>query len=155
MDIRAALENETVEDIGYRKPDVVKEGEPVGAAIDRMRKRKVGSLLVVQGARLTGIFTERDLVTRVLGKEDVFDRPIEEFMTSAPTVAHTDEPIHSVLARMHAQGMRHLPVLDSKNRPVGTISVKSAVHFLADYHSSTVYNLPPNHENFTHNREGG
>ena len=155
MDLREALENETVADIGYRDPVVVQEFEPLGAAIERMRKKKIGCLLVLKGGRLTGIFTERDLITRVLGKKDVWDVPIAEFMTAKPTVAHTDEPIHLVLARMLAHGIRHLPVLDAKERPVGTISVESAVHFLAEYHPTTIYNLPPDPGFFTSSREGG
>jgi CBS domain-containing protein len=155
MDLREALENETVADIGYRNPVVVQENEPLGAAIDRMRKYKVGCVLVLNGGRLTGIFTERDLITRVLGKDDILDEPIAEFMTSRPILSHSYEPIHLVLARMYAEGIRHMPVLDAKDRPVGTISVESVVHFLAEYHPTTVYNLPPDPGLFTSTRDGG
>lgn len=155
MDLREALEKETVADVGFQEPVAVQEQQTVRAAVDRMREEKVGCLLVLNEERLTGIFTERDLLTRVLGKEGAFDVPIAEFMTAKPTVAHADEPIHRVLARMHAGGMRHVPVLDPEGRPVGTISVKSVVHFLADHHPKTVYNLPPDPNHFPSTREGG
>ncbi len=155
MNLRESLENETVANVGYRKPVKVQEGQSVRFAINRMRKEKFGCLLVLDGKRLTGIFTERDFMTRVLQKKGAFALPISEFMTPDPTIAHIDEPIYRVLARMHAGGMRHLPVLNTKGRPVGTISVGHVAHFLADLHPTTVYNLPPDPDQFPSTREGG
>ena len=94
-------------------------------------------------------------MTRVFDKEGAFDATIAKFMTINPVVARSNEPIHRVLARMYNGGMRHLPVLDIEDRPVGTISVKSVVHFLAEYHPTTVYNLPPVPDHFASRRDGG
>ena len=155
MELREALETDTVAHVGYQDLVAVQEEQTVRAAVERMREKKTGCLLILKGERLTGIFTERDLITRVLGTEGAYDAAITTFMTAAPTVALANEPIHLVLARMHTGGMRHLPVLDSEGRPVGTISVRSVVHFLADHHPTTVYNLPPDHNLIPSTREGG
>ena len=76
-------------------------------------------------------------------------------MTPDPVVAHINERIHRVLARMYEGGFRHLPVLDRRELPVGTISIKRAVHFLAECMPRAVYNLPPNPGKFPATREGG
>ena len=77
------------------------------------------------------------------------------FVSSKPTTARVDEPIHRVLGRMFAGGMRHVPVLDTADRPVGTMSIKRAVHFLADHYPKAVLNIAPDPEKFPAAREGG
>ncbi len=76
-------------------------------------------------------------------------------MTPDPFVARIDEPIHLVLAKMRAKGLRHLPVLDVAGRPVGTISIKRAVHFLSAHLPQAIYNLPPEPDQFPARAEGG
>ena len=155
MKLRPILKNETVADVGYFKPVKVQEGKNMRAAVKRMRKGKSGCLLILKGKKLTGIFTERDLLTRVLVTDEDHDRPISDFMTPDPTVARFDEPIYRVLARMYAGGMRHLPVLGKRGRPIGTISVGQVAYFLADLHPTMVYNLPPDPARYPSAREGG
>jgi CBS domain-containing protein len=155
MELRKALEQETVANVGHRKPVTVQETSTVREALDHMRLETTGCLLVVDGVTLTGIFTERDLLTKVIGKKGAFDLPVTEFMTLDPIVAHADEPIHKVLTRMQHSGIRHLPVINAGGLPVGMISVRAVVHFLADYHPTAVYNLPPAPDNFPSTQGGG
>ena len=143
MDLRQALETETVAHVGFPAPVTIQQEQPVKRAIERMKRRRVGCILVLSGEQLVGIFTERDLVKRVLGQRGTMELPISELMTANPVVARSDEMIHEVLGRFLRRGMRHLPVLDADDRPVGTLSVRRAVQFLSDHHSNTVYNLPP------------
>ena len=95
------------------------------------------------------------MVTRVLGKVESLDRPLREYMTPDPHTARVDEPIHRVLARMVKGGMRHLPVLDKSGAPIGTLSVKHAVHFLVDHYPEAVFNIPPDPDRIPASREGG
>lgn len=155
MKLHEILKNETVADVGYYEPIMVRESLNLRAAVKRMAKGKSGCLLVVKERRLTGIFTERDFLIRTLDREEAFDLPISNYMTPDPVVARIDEPIYQVLARMYAGGMRHLPVLDKRGRPIGTISVGQVAYFLAELHPAMVYNLPPNPANFPSAREGG
>ncbi|MDA0349507.1 MAG: CBS domain-containing protein [Verrucomicrobia bacterium] len=155
MELRKALEQETVANVGHRKPVAVQETSSVREAVNRMRQETTGCLLVVNGVKLSGIFTERDLLTKVIGKEGAFDLPITEFMTPNPTVANADEPIHKVLTRMQNCGIRHLPIINAGGLPVGMISVRTVVHFLADYHPTAVYNLPPAPHHFPSSQGGG
>ena len=125
-------------------------------AAERMTAERVGAILVVDGdGQPSGMFTERDLMCRVLHASASLNAPVANVMTRDPVVGRTDESIACVLARMHIGGFRHLPVLDAEDRPVGTISVKRAVHFLGDSLPETIYNLANGPEQYPAAREGG
>ena len=155
MKLHNILQYETVADVGYYQPIKVQENLKLRKAVKRMAKGKTGCLLVLKGKRLTGIFTERDFLIRTLDREEIFNLPISNFMTPDPVVAHINEPIYQVLARMYAGGMRHLPVLGKRGQPIGTISVGQVAYYLAELHPTIVYNLPPDPANYPSAREGG
>jgi CBS domain-containing protein len=127
----------------------------VADAVHLMQERGVGCLVVIEAGSLRGIFTERDLVTRVLGKVDSLDVPLSEYMTPDPITARVDEPIHKLLTRMYQQRIRHIPVVDADGRPVGTMSIKRAVYFVADHYPTAVLNVAPDAQSYPETREGG
>ncbi len=154
-DLREPLQRETVASVGHRDLVSLELEATLADALRLMQEEAVGCLVVVERGALRGIFTERDVVTRVLGKVESLDRPLREYMTPDPATARVDEPIYRVLARMARGGMRHLPVVDESGAPIGTLSVKRAVHFLADHYPEAVFNIPPDPDRFPASREGG
>ncbi|MCC6194530.1 MAG: CBS domain-containing protein [Burkholderiales bacterium] len=92
-----------------------------------MKQHNVGALLVVDGTRLVGIFTERDAVFRVLaeGRNPQTTR-LADVMTSQPQTIHPDEPFLQALRVMHQGRFRHLPVVEF-DRPLGMVSVRDAL----------------------------
>ena len=155
MGLGRALEEETVAHATYRSRVSVEHGATIRQAVETMQREAVGSLLVLDGDRLAGIFTERDLVTRVLGPGRALDTPLADVMTKQPTVTTSDEPIHLALGRMLSGGHRHLPVIDAGGVPIGSISIKRALHFLEDHLPKAIYNLPPEPGRFPARAEGG
>jgi CBS domain-containing protein len=155
MDLRNALENETVSQVGYSKPITMQSIDTVRAAVEKMGQENTGCLLILDGIKLVGIFTERDFVIRVLGKNGAFEEPIKNYMTPDPTKAGTEEPIHRVLSRFLQCDVRNLPVVNNDDIPVGTLAVRRVVNFLSEYHPSAVYNLPPDADQIHSSREGG
>lgn len=85
----------------------------VREAAQRMRNRHVGAVLVVSGERLEGIFTERDVVNRVVAEGlNPDETTLASVMTANPdTIAPNDTAI-AALRRMQDGGYRHLPVVD-------------------------------------------
>ena len=154
-DLREPLQRETVASVGHRELVSLELDATLADALRLMQEKGVGCLVVVERGALRGIFTERDVLTRVLGKVASLDRPLREYMTPDPATARLDEPIYRVLARMAQDGMRHLPVMDESGALVGTMSVKRAVHFLADHYPEAVFNVPPDPDHFPASREGG
>ena len=156
MDFRAYIETQQVHRVGHRRSVVVTPETSIGDTAALMRRRAVGCVLVVDGDSLRGIFTERDLLRKVLAKAGDLSMtdPVSRGMTPDPVVAHTDEALELLLRRMHKGGFRHLPLLDPEDHVVGTISMKRVIGFLADQFAEAVYNMPPQPQNFGNRREG-
>jgi CBS domain-containing protein len=77
-----------------------------------MIDRDIGAVVVVEGRSVVGVFTERDLTTRLLDDEDLIDREVGEVMsTPVTTVTPTDEVVF-IFRLMTEKGIRRLPVID-------------------------------------------
>jgi len=95
----------------------------VAEAATVMGERKIGSALVMEGEKLSGIFTERDIV-RALGEHfDAAGHPVSEWMTADPMTVPPDTPIQEALNTMLERGFRHLPVVDGESI-LGIISMR-------------------------------
>jgi CBS domain-containing protein len=87
-----------------------------------IKERQIGAVLVVDGDRLEGILTKRDLVDRVIANGLDADRvPVSEVMTSDPDTIAPEATAMDALHTMYFGGYRHLPVVD-KGRVVGVVS---------------------------------
>jgi len=92
-----------------------------------MAERGVGAILVVEGGRLLGIFTERDIVFRVVARGlETVDTSLRKVMTPDPKTIAPDKSYGVAMLLMHENGFRHLPVLDN-GVPVGIVSSRSAL----------------------------
>jgi CBS domain-containing protein len=94
-------------------PVVARPDETVQAAGARMTEHTCGSVLVCDGDRLCGIFTERDLMTRVVGQGlDPKTTRLEQVMTRDPDRIESTATAREALRRMDELGCRHLPVME-------------------------------------------
>jgi CBS domain-containing protein len=111
----------------------VPEDTPLDAAIRTMRERRIGCLLVTNPAgKLTGIFTERDLLYKVAGKvEDLAAHPVSRYMTHDPEVIRGDQLLASALQRMMVGDLRHLPLVDEQGRPEKILSSRDIIDYVA------------------------
>lgn len=99
----------------------------VAEAARLMKQRNVGALLVVDGGKLVGVFTERDGLFRVLAAGlDGAVTPLSAVMTENPRTISPDRSFAHALAFMHEGRFRHLPVTEN-DRLVGMISVRDAL----------------------------
>ena len=101
----------------------VEPSTTVAEAATVMGGKHVGSALVMEGDRLTGIFTERDIV-RALGEHfDAAGHPVSHWMTSNPTTIAPGASTEEALDTMLSGGFRHLPVVDG-DQVVGMLSLR-------------------------------
>jgi CBS domain-containing protein len=99
----------------------------VAQAARLMKEKRVGALLVLDGARLAGIFTERDALFRVVAEgRDPEKTRLAEVMTANPRTITSDRPFGHALHMMHEGGFRHVPVVDQE-RPLGVVSARDAL----------------------------
>jgi CBS domain-containing protein len=89
-----------------------------------MAKRRIGALMVVDGGKLVGIFTERDVMTKVVGaSRDPDAVRLADVMTRNPDTIGPGRPARDALEMMRKHGYRHLPVVDGADL-VGMVSVR-------------------------------
>jgi CBS domain-containing protein len=98
-------------------------------AAARMCDRDVGAILVVDGDKLTGILTERDILRAVAQGSVASD--VGAWMTPHPETVEADEPTRQAASIMIHSGFRHLPVLDG-TKPVGIVSIRDLMREVVD-----------------------
>jgi CBS domain-containing protein len=126
-----------------RAPLCVDENATLEDAVIAMREARVGCMLVVDDdGYLIGIFTERDLLLRLESAD--LSRNIRPYMTRDPETLRPADPIAFALNLMSVGGFRHVPLVDEHGRPLGVVSVKDVVNYLADVFSQDVFTVPPN-----------
>ena len=153
--LATSLRADSVGELRLRDVCAVTPDTPVEQAVRRMTERKAGcALLVDEGGRLVGIFTERDFVSRVVAQRLDVATAVERVATPAPQVVARHDSVHRAIDLMESGGYRHLPVVDEANRPVGVLTVKDIMHYLVGYFPAQVYNLPPRPDHQHNQREG-
>jgi CBS domain-containing protein len=113
--------------VANQPPAVAEKSVTVLEAAVLMKRQGKGALLVVEGSRLAGIFTERDALFRVIAAgRDPATTTLADVMTPQPQTMHPDEPFVKALRIMHKRGFRHLPVVEH-GRPLGIVSARDAL----------------------------
>src|SRR5262245_6404749 len=108
---------------------MVSSDASVMEAVRTMSEESIGAVVVKEGNRLVGIFSERDLMLRVVSeKRDPERTPIQDVMTSPVQTIHRDSTVDDALKVMLEQHIRHLPILDRDGRVSGMISMRSLLH---------------------------
>lgn len=129
--IEFCLMHDPVSSVKSTPPPTMLASASLQDAIDRMADSNIGALVIVNDeGLLVGIFSERDLLTKVIGVHENFSQlRIDQFMTPRPeTVAPTDT-LNFVLHKMDGGGYRHVPVLDH-GKPISIISVRDMLRHL-------------------------
>jgi CBS domain-containing protein len=124
-------------------PRAINADASISDGVLAMREHNVGCLLVTEGGRLVGVFTERDLLTRVLARGRSLDVSMRSCMTPNPMTVTAQDSVRTAVRRMQKGGYRHLPVVDESSRPVGMVSSRRVVHYLVEHFPALVYNQPP------------
>ena len=103
---------------------VIEPGWSVRTAAERMTERNIGAVAVVDHGALAGIFSERDIMSRVVAKGlDPEGTSVAAVMTRELVCADPHDNVDAALQKMHAINSRHLPVIDD-GKLVGMISIR-------------------------------
>ncbi len=131
-------------------------GTTIGQAARVMKERRIGCVLVEDGGKVVGIFTERDILTKLVGTGyDPAKVQVDGVMTRDPETLTPDDPIAFAMQIMSVGGFRHVPLVDADRRPVGILSVKDIVDYLVEHFPREVLNIPPEPGKHARIPEGG
>lgn len=133
--LRRHIMRDRIKRIGPLKPLVATKEATIWDAIQIMRAGRHGSVLVVEPgdeAKLLGIFTERDVLTRVWGAGlDIDTTPVSEVMTPDPVVLKEDDILAYAIHLMAVRGFRHIPIVRN-GHPIGFVSVRGILRYIAE-----------------------
>jgi signal-transduction protein with cAMP-binding, CBS, and nucleotidyltransferase domain len=147
----ATLLREPLDLLPTRSPLVFSRRDSVSAAMNAMQMQHRGCVLITEDGTtatpLVGIFTERDVLNRIIGqgRNPALIR-LEEVMHEDPESLPTTATVAWVLNKMSVGGFRHVPVVDDEGRLAFVISVRDVVQFMVDHFPSEILNLPPDFE---------
>ncbi|HEX9856246.1 MAG TPA: CBS domain-containing protein [Acidimicrobiia bacterium] len=122
MEVRALLGGEVI---------TVAPAATLREAAVRMVDPDIGSVAVMNGPKVVGILTERDLVHAIAAGADVDDASVERWMTASPDVIAPVDDVEDAADWMLATGHRHLPVMEGETL-LGIVSIKDVLWALRD-----------------------
>lgn len=143
--LEEALLSDAVMLLAPSEPIQLTADATVDEAIARMiDDRRAGVVIVDEQGKLRGIFTERDVLMRVIReKRDPARTRLGDVMTSDPEALRPDDRICYAVNRMHLGGFRTVPLVDGEQRPIGIVTVNDIVRWLADIFPEAILNLRP------------
>jgi CBS domain-containing protein len=155
-EITRGLLTSAIKHLNPRPAISVEEQTNVAEAVALMNQEKIGGLLVVRDGRLVGIFTERDVLTKIAGRGLDFTKIlVGTYMTPDPEALSPDHKVAYALNKMVIGGYRHVPIIDGERRPVAVISVRDVVEFIVERFPAEIMNLPPDPDHEMRARDGG
>ena len=112
---------------------VVPSGRKVRSVVAAMAAQHTGCAVVTDGARLAGIFTERDITKHVVRSPETWDASVDRFMTAEPTVIDHHASAIEALRTMNARRFRNLPVTGADNDLLGSINHYELIRLAASF----------------------
>jgi CBS domain-containing protein len=120
---------------------VTSPGQSVLDAVKSMRDKQVGSLIVVEKGKPVGVFTERDVLNRVVGAQlDASNTSVSEVMTKNLATVSPSTTVQQAMAIITGMRYRHLPVMDGEDL-VGVVSIGDLTHWLVKKQSFEIESL--------------
>jgi CBS domain-containing protein len=152
--IEQALVQEQVLHLDLQNFTVVESGTTVQEVIDQMRHERHNCALVQKKGALIGIFTERDVLARVVTDPGTWKKKIDEMMTPRPSTIAPSDSAKSALKKMEEGHFRNVPVVDEDGKVHGNVTHYAFIKFLAEHFPQEIYNQSPD-EGIHEDRYGG
>ncbi|MBI4179917.1 CBS domain-containing protein [bacterium] len=107
--------------------------DPIAKAIESMKSHRVGCCIVEEKGEAVGIFTERDVLMKVIGRNiDPARTQVQTLMTAPVEGVKQTDNLALALNKMSIGGYRHVPILDAGGRVSGVVSVRTILRHLVN-----------------------
>ena len=116
--------------LASQPPVTLGPGTPIDEALATMRSNGLDGVLVVDGDRLVGIFTERDALLKLAGRP-LAGISVRDVMTPDPVVLRADDSVAVAINKMAVGGFRHIPLVED-GHPTGIVTARDVFHRIAE-----------------------
>jgi CBS domain-containing protein len=154
-DLESALVQDTLRDVQFQPALVVDEQTSLDECVELMRKHQQPCVVVTGDGKITGIFSEHDVLMKLVGTGlDLQRTPVRACMTPSPVTLPADAGVAYALNKMVIDGFHRLPLVDAEGRPVGVVSMRNIIGYLSTLFPKDALNLPPDPTKMFRQREG-
>lgn len=128
--------------IGSRDPYVVESGWSIRKVVEYLCEKNVGAVVVREGNHVVGVFSERDVMNRVILEGKELDKTVVgDVMTKELICVSSEEDYRIAKARMLDEGIRHLIVMDEPDNLKGSISMRELIEIDLEEYKDLVLKL--------------
>ena len=111
-----------------KAPKIVGPKESINSILTMLAEDSGGAVLICdKNEKILGIFTERDVLKKIVGKVTNLNLPIEDYMTKSPITVDMTSALGYALQLMSEGGFRHVPVIDDQGQALAVLSMKDVV----------------------------
>lgn len=132
---------------------------PAGAlvkdVVEELRSNKRNCSIILKDGRLVGIFTDRDVLRRIVDRPELWEHAVDEVMTTNVLTIDESATAAEAMSLMDQHHFRNVPVVRANGELVGNFTHYSVVKFLADTFPTEIYNRAPDHTRFARRQHGG
>ena len=143
MSLEIDLQHEQVIHLDISNYIQVEAGTSVRDTVEQMRNKDHNCAIITKDNVLVGIFTDRDLLRKVVDAPETWDNPIDIVMTPSPITVSANRPAYEALDLMDKEHFRNVPVVASSGKVIGNLTHHAIIKYLAGRFPESVYNLPP------------
>jgi CBS domain-containing protein len=144
-----------IRDLNLTRPLTVQKGTALQEAIGLMQEQKRPCLMVCDGNRIAGVFTERDILYKLTGEGADFSRPVDTAMTPDPHTLKPEDRVSDAIRMMTEQSYRHIPLVDDDGHFAGFVTARDIIVYIAEHFPTEVLNLPLRLDQTPTRAEGG
>ncbi len=142
-ELKKSLSAEKVSAIYLTPCPTVEKDSSLKEALRVMRERKVSCVVITHQHKIAGIFTERDLLQRVMDKKLDLKVSVETLMTANPVILKAQDSVAQAIRLMNEGHYRHIPVIGTDGEVQGLVTARDIIDYLAAHFPHQIYNLPP------------
>ncbi len=154
MSIATKLSELKIRHLSLREPVLAERHASIRATVETMKSKGLGCALICENGKLVGLFTERDLLNKVIGEQTEYDNPVEQVMTVDPAKLSLDDSVIEAMRLMEKGDYRNVPLTDEQGQAAGVLTVHDLVSYFAEHFPKEALNLPPNTDQAMRHAEG-
>jgi len=132
MGIEYDLQQEQVDQLDLKQFVSIGLGISVRATVEKMQAQNQHCAIITEDGAPVGIFTDRDVIRRIIDAPETWHRPIDDFMTPSPLTVKSKDSVNAALSLMNREHLRNVPVVDNKGILVGNLSHYAIISYLAE-----------------------